>query len=85
MWRIPIITLVISVIAWLCLSPLSAQLKLTHELTLSMHFSKDMGGGGDLRAKLSFTSDSLCRSVRRAIWSALKDAEGDIGDCIQIR
>lgn len=57
----------------------------THAVTLSMHFSRDMGGGGDMQAVMNFTSVDLCRSVRRAMWTALKDADGDLGDCVPVR
>ena len=47
---------------------------------LTMHFT-EMGGGGDIKVVLSATSEDLCKSVRRAIWSQLKDADGTLTKC----
>lgn len=53
---------------------------MTHGVKLLMHF-KDMGGGGDAEFVMRFSTLDLCKSVRRAIWSQLQDANGDLGDC----
>jgi hypothetical protein len=52
-------------------------------LILTLHLTS-MGGGGDLDIHMRFTSEPLCKSVRRAIWSQMKDAEGVLGDCTPI-
>ncbi len=50
-------------------------------LILVMHLA-DMGGGGDMQVTLRFSTEDLCKSVRRAIWSQLKDApDGELGEC----
>lgn len=49
-------------------------------LMLTLHFT-EMGGGGDAQITMRFSSESLCKSVRRAIWSQLKDMDGHLGDC----
>lgn len=53
-------------------------------LLLSLQFSPAMGGGGDMSVRMEFTSMELCKSVRRAIWAAMPDAKGDIGECTRI-
>lgn len=56
----------------------------TWMLILTLHFS-EMGGGGDGKFTMEFTSKDLCKSMRRAIWSQLKDMNGDLGECVPIK
>ena len=58
-------------------------LTMTYLLVLTLHFT-EMGGGGDTEITLRFSSESLCKAVRRAIWSQLQDAKGTLGDCTRI-
>lgn len=69
--------------AWPYPGPARGAPPYTHKLTLSMTF-KDMGGGGDAEFAMKFSSEKLCKSVRRAIWSQLQDADGDLGECESI-
>jgi len=63
--------------------PARGAVPVTHTLAMTMVF-KEMGGGGTMDATLGFTSQALCKSVRRAIWSQLSGADGDLGDCLPV-
>ncbi len=56
---------------------------MTWFLVLTLHFT-DMGGGGTTEITMRFTSEPLCKAVRRAIWSQFQDAKGELGDCTRI-
>lgn len=44
----------------------------------------EMGGGGEAAIRAEFTSEALCKSVRRAIWSQLADMNGWLSPCVPI-
>jgi len=51
-------------------------------LTLTLELST-MGGGGTADISMAFSTESLCKSFRRAIWSQLADMPGVLGDCTE--
>lgn len=57
---------------------------LTWVLLLTLHFGGDKEWKGDVDVTMKFTSEELCKSMRRAIWAQFKDADGVLGDCTQI-
>ena len=44
----------------------------------------EMGGGGSGVIRAEFSSEALCKSVRRAIWSQLPDMNGWLSKCVAV-
>jgi cell division GTPase FtsZ len=56
----------------------------TWVLLLTLHFAGDKEWRGNMDVTMKFDNEALCRTVRRAIWSQFKDADGVLGDCTQV-
>ena len=59
-------------------------------LILTLHFAgptpqkPNAEWTGDMHVTMTFTTEALCKSVRRAIWSQFQDLDGHLGDCTKV-
>ncbi len=59
-------------------------LVMTWMLVLSLNFTGEKEWKGDAYIPMQFSNEELCKSFRRAIWSQLKNAKGELGECVPI-